>query len=285
MLPMGHYGPRVPRGSSGHDGNGGLARGDMRTRLRRSIDAAGAAGGLALSVGIIGVVVWTGAAGADWDGTSHAEAVCPTSSLPPSISSTPPSPVVPPSTTSPAPSTTPTSTTSSQPPSSSQSSEPCASSSSAPSSSGQAGTTSRTKPRPTSSATRVDNGGDNGGGNVTTTTTPPAGTNGGGYPGAPGLPTVPGGEVPDAGPLPGDGQLPEDAAPPVATQVPEFGLLGPDPKALAGQQEMSPGEARALPDQTAPRAPELIAVGLLAIVVGVLARMLAPRPGKHRKAG
>lgn len=83
-------------------------------------------------------------------------------------------------------------------------------------------------------------------------------------------------QVPAGGVLPVNGLLPEGALPPGATHVPEFGLLGPDPKALTAHS-MSAGEATALPDREAPRAPELVAVGLIAIVAGLLARMIGPR--------
>lgn len=85
--------------------------------------------------------------------------------------------------------------------------------------------------------------------------------------------------MPGQGELPGDAELPDQAVPPNATTMPEFGLLGPDPKALTAQS-MSPGEARALPDNPEPRGPELIAVGLLAVLVGLLTRRLAPRAGR-----
>lgn len=83
-------------------------------------------------------------------------------------------------------------------------------------------------------------------------------------------------QVPAGGVLPINGLLPEGALPPGATHVPQFGLLGPDPQALAAHS-MSAGEATALPDREPPRAPELVAVGLLAIVAGLLARTIGPR--------
>lgn len=64
------------------------------------------------------------------------------------------------------------------------------------------------------------------------------------------------------------------------SQVPELGLLGPEESSVTAAAN-SPGQARALPKQVEPHAPELIAVGLLAIMVGVLARMLAPRTGRR----
>lgn len=84
-------------------------------------------------------------------------------------------------------------------------------------------------------------------------------------------------QVPVGGVVPINGLLPEGALPPgAATHVPQFGLLGPDPKTLAAHS-MSAGEATALPDREPPRVPELVAVGLLAIVAGLLARMIGPR--------
>lgn len=88
----------------------------------------------------------------------------------------------------------------------------------------------------------------------------------------------PGGEVPGQGGLPGDAELPDQGIPPDVTDIPEFGLLGPDPKALTALS-MSTGEATALPDDPEPRGPELIAVGLLAVLVGLLTRKFAPRAG------
>jgi hypothetical protein len=88
-------------------------------------------------------------------------------------------------------------------------------------------------------------------------------------------------QVPAGGVLPINGLLPEGALPPgVATHVPQFGLLGPDPKALTAHS-MSAGEATALPDREPPRAPELVAVGLLAIMAGLLARTIGPRMSRR----
>lgn len=90
-------------------------------------------------------------------------------------------------------------------------------------------------------------------------------------------------QVPRPGQVP-DGPLPHQNVPVVGTHVPDFGLLGPDPKSLTAAS-MSSGDAEALPvPQPALGNAELIAVSALAMVVGLLARTLAVRPIRVARA-
>src|SRR5690606_24435924 len=85
---------------------------------------------------------------------------------------------------------------------------------------------------------------------------------------------------PSPGGLPGDPELPDVTVPQNPSQVPELGLLGPEGAAVSAAAN-PPGQARALQTHVERQACELIAVALLAIMMGEMAGMLAPRTGRR----
>lgn len=255
------------------------------------MNAIGTASGLAISVGIIGVAVYTGAAGADYRATSSTDSCTPSSST-----SAPSSPVA--TTTEPtAPTTTASEETSTSAPETSTPTSTPDSCSNPPASDDPTTTTTVVQPRGTTQPPDETESG--GGGSVDKTLTPPAtgetlasggdsgrsgdsGSSVGGIGGsASGLPGPHADQVPRPGEVPG-GSLPNQNVPVLGTHVPDFGLLGPDPKSLTAAS-MSSGDAEALPSpQPALGNAELLAVSALAMVVGLLARTLAVRPLRVR---
>lgn len=328
----------------------------MRARgFRRMANAVAVAGGLAVSVGVLGVALWSGAAGAGWDGVPSApcgspgptvsESSAPSSepttteapsattqttptsgsSEPPGEASDPPSTEPPgesPSSSPPcesstapvpgSPTTTETTETSS-PPTTSTSTEPTGSTEpTEPPESTESTEPSASADEPPSAGPGVRSSGSTGGAaaeqrsGAGSDTSPGSARQGsarrhhvpqqapGDLPAPPEplthtpppeLPDPLGTGWPDRGEVPGfdglPGDLPQVDVPEQASPIPDLGLAGPDDP--GAHRADSPGQAHALPPKKPqPRAPELIAVGLLAVMVGVLARMLAPRPGGKR---
>lgn len=257
------------------------------------MNAIGTASGLAISVGIIGVAVYTGAAGADYRATSSTDSCTPSSSTP-----APSSPVA--TTTEPtAPTTTASEETSTSAPETSTPTSTPDTCSNPPATDDPTTTTTTTVVQPRGTTQPPAESESGGGGSVDKTLTPPAtgetlasggdsgrsgdsGSSVGGIGGsASGLPGPHADQVPRPGEVPG-GSLPNQNVPVLGTHVPDFGLLGPDPKSLTAAS-MSSGDAEALPSpQPALGNAELLAVSALAMVVGLLARTLAVRPLRVR---
>lgn len=243
------------------------------------MNAIGTASGLAISVGIIGVAVYSGAAGADYRAASGTDGCTPSSST-----SAPSSSVT--TTTEPTTTTTTTTETSTSAPETSTPTSTPDSCSTPPATGGASSTTTVVQPRGT---TQPPSETESGGGSVDKTlepeSTPTTQTlaSGGGDGSGGGIGGSAAGQGPHADqvPRPGqvpDGPLPHQNVPVVGTHVPDFGLLGPDPKSLTAAS-MSSGDAEALPvPQPALGNAELLAVSALAMVVGLLARTLAVRP-------
>lgn len=254
------------------------------------MNAIGTASGLAISVGIIGVAVYTGAAGATDQPTSSTESCTSSSSTaaPESSVTTTTEPTAPTTTASEE-----TSTSAPEPSTPTSTPDTCSN----PPATDDPTTTTTTpnvvQPRGT---TQPPAESESGGGSVDKTLTPTAteealasggdggrsGSSGGGIGGsASGLPGPHADQVPRPGEVPG-GSLPNQNVPVLGTHVPDFGMLGPDPKSLTAAS-MSSGDAEALPSpQPALGNAELLAVSALAMVVGLLARTLAVRPLRVR---
>lgn len=247
----------------------------------------GAASGLAVSAGILGVVVFTGAPSVEWTNTAS-EGCTPsssdTASSDASVSTEPASsdPASDPATSAPSsestepqpePTTEPAQTTTTD----------CAASSSTTTTTPPP-TTTTTQPRTAPRASEPDSGG----ASETSETSSPTSTsatqaiqpgsqNGQQPPAAGGMPL---GQAPQ-GLAPERGRLPEIAVPVEAvhpdTTAPEFGILGPDSQAVLAARELATGAAQALPSERMPgmNPVELGAVCALALAAGLLTRRVA----------